>query len=163
MKRLIDWPQAYLGLTINWGAIMGYTAAAGSADWSVVAPLYFGAALWTLFYDTIYAHQDMRDDVKAGVKSTALLFAGNTRPILSGFAGLAGAGLAASGVAAGCGAPFFASAAAAGGHLLWQVWTVDLDSRADCSAKFASNKWYGALVYAGIIADNVMAGAPLLS
>ena len=72
MKRLIDWPQAYLGLTINWGAIMGYTAAAGSADWSVVAPLYFGAALWTLFYDTIYAHQDMRDDVKAGVKSTAL-------------------------------------------------------------------------------------------
>ena len=105
----------------------------------------------------------MRDDVKAGVKSTALLFAGNTRPILSGFAGLAGAGLAASGVAAGCGAPFFVSAAAAGGHLLWQVWTVDLDSREDCSAKFASNKWYGALVYAGIVADGALSGAPPLS
>ena len=163
MKRVTFWPQAFLGLTINWGALVGYAAVAGSCDWGVVAPLYLSGAAWTIVYDTIYAHQDMRDDVKAGVKSTALLFAGNTRPILSGFAGLAGAGLAASGVAAGCGAPFFVSAAAAGGHLLWQVWTVDLDSREDCSAKFASNKWYGALVYAGIVADGALSGAPPLS
>lgn len=159
MKRVTFWPQAFLGLTINWGALVGYSAVAGSCDWGIVAPLYLSGAAWTLVYDTIYAHQDMRDDVKAGVKSTALLFAGNTRPILTAFAGLAGLGLATSGAAAGCGVPFFAGAAAAGGHLMWQVWTVDLESRHDCSAKFASNKWYGAIVYSSILADQVLSSS----
>ena len=79
-------PQAYLGLTFNWGALLGYSAVAGSCDWSIVLPLYAGGVCWTLVYDTIYAHQDKADDVHAGVKSTALLFAENTRPWLAAFA-----------------------------------------------------------------------------
>lgn len=50
-------PQAFLGLTINWGALMGYAAAQGSCNWAVCLPLYLGGAAWTLVYDTIYAHQ----------------------------------------------------------------------------------------------------------
>jgi len=78
MKRITWWPQAFLGLTFNWGAIMGWTAVAGSLD---AAPLllYAGCILWTLGYDTIYAHQDKEDDARIGVKSTALLFGGNSR------------------------------------------------------------------------------------
>ena len=79
-------PQAYLGATFNWGALLGYAAIQGSCHWPAVLPLYFGGICWTLVYDTIYAHQDKTDDVTAGVKSTALLFGEQTRPWLSGFA-----------------------------------------------------------------------------
>ncbi len=50
-------PQAYLGLTINWGALMGWAAVRGSCDWAVVLPLYGAGVCWSLVYDTIYAHQ----------------------------------------------------------------------------------------------------------
>lgn len=79
-------PQAFLGLTFNWGALLGYAAVQGSCNWPIVVPLYLGGVCWTLVYDTIYAHQDKVDDISAGVKSTALLFGENTRPWLTSFA-----------------------------------------------------------------------------
>ena len=57
MKRLTDWPQAVLGLAFNWGALLGWSAVAGSTDWSICLPLYAGGVFWTLVYDSIYAHQ----------------------------------------------------------------------------------------------------------
>ena len=77
-------PQAYLGLTINWGALLGWAAVRGSCDWDVVLPLYLSGVAWTLIYDTIYAHMDKADDVKANIKSTALLFGGHTKLALTG-------------------------------------------------------------------------------
>ena len=74
MKRVTGWTQAFLGLTFNWGALLGWAAVRGACDWTVVLPLYFGGVAWTLVYDTIYAHQDKKDDVLAGIKSTALTF-----------------------------------------------------------------------------------------
>lgn len=85
MKRLTYWPQLVLGFAFNWGAMLGWSAVAGMVNWPVVLPLYVGSIFWTLIYDTIYAHQDKNDDVKAGVKSTALLFADRTKPVLSAF------------------------------------------------------------------------------
>lgn len=85
MKRVTYWPQLVLGFAFNWGAMLGWSAVAGAVDWSVVLPLYAGSILWTLVYDTIYAHQDKTDDVHAGVKSTALLFGDKTKPVLSAF------------------------------------------------------------------------------
>ena len=70
MKRITWWPQAWLGLTFNWGALMGWAAVTGGLAWPAVA-LYGAGIAWTLGYDTIYAHQDRRDDVVAGVKSSA--------------------------------------------------------------------------------------------
>lgn len=57
MKRVTYWPQAFLGLTINWGAMLGYAAVQGHCDWPLVLPLYAAGITWTLVYDTIYAHQ----------------------------------------------------------------------------------------------------------
>jgi 4-hydroxybenzoate polyprenyltransferase len=73
MKRITWWPQAFLGLTFNWGALLGWAAATGRIELPSVM-LYIGGLAWTLGYDTIYAHQDKRDDSRIGVKSTARRF-----------------------------------------------------------------------------------------
>ena len=78
-------PQAFLGLTFNWGALLGYAAVHGYLDWHIL-PLYAHGVCWTLVYDTIYAHQDKEDDIVVGIKSTALLFGDRTKAILAAFA-----------------------------------------------------------------------------
>jgi 4-hydroxybenzoate polyprenyltransferase len=80
-KRVTWWPQIVLGVVFGWGAPMGYAAATGRLQWPALL-LYLAAICWILGYDTIYAHQDREDDALIGVKSTARLFAGNTRPFL---------------------------------------------------------------------------------
>ncbi|KAG6581547.1 4-hydroxybenzoate polyprenyltransferase, mitochondrial, partial [Cucurbita argyrosperma subsp. sororia] len=151
MKRFTFWPQAYLGLTFNWGALLGWAAIRESLDPAIVLPLYLSGVFWTLVYDTIYAHQDKEDDLKVGVKSTALRFGDSTKEWISMF-GVANIGcLALSGYNADIGWPFYALLAAASGQLAWQISTVDLSSRADCNRKFISNKWFGALVFSGIL------------
>ena len=74
MKRITWWPQAFLGLTFNFGALMGWTAVTGGSFEFGTILMYAGAFFWTLGYDTIYAHQDREDDQMVGIKSTALLF-----------------------------------------------------------------------------------------
>lgn len=151
MKRFTFWPQAFLGLTFNWGALLGWAAVKGNIDPAIVLPLYFSGVFWTLVYDTIYAHQDKEDDLKVGVKSTALRFGDSTKKWIMGF-GIACIGsLALGGFNAEIGWPYYASLAAASGQLAWQIWTVDLSSRADCNRKFVSNKWFGAIVFSGIL------------
>lgn len=78
MKRITWWPQAFLGLTFNFSALMGYCAITNDITTAVIL-LYIGGIFWTLGYDTIYAHQDKDDDLIAGVKSTALRFGKNSK------------------------------------------------------------------------------------
>ncbi|KAI8101266.1 hypothetical protein M9435_001374 [Picochlorum sp. BPE23] len=156
MKRITGWPQAFLGLTINWGAFMGWAAVHGSCSWDIVGPLYASGVFWTLVYDTIYAHQDTRDDVKAGVKSTALTFGERTKPMLWGFAACNIASMAAAGVMAECHGPFFIGMTAAAAQLAWQIQTVNLTNPEDCARKFKSNWWYGCSIFAGIVADKLL-------
>ncbi|XP_057466135.1 4-hydroxybenzoate geranyltransferase 2 [Actinidia eriantha] len=151
MKRLTFWPQAFLGLTFNWGALLGWSAVKGSLDPAVVFPLYISGVFWTLVYDTIYAHQDKEDDLKVGVKSTALLFGDSTKKWVTGFGMACIFSLALSGFNANIGWPFYAFLAAASGQLAWQIFTVDLSCRADCNRKFVSNKWFGAIIFSGIL------------
>jgi 4-hydroxybenzoate polyprenyltransferase len=96
-------PQAYLGLTFNWGALLGWAAVRGGLDLSVVVPLYLSGVCWTLVYDTIYAHQDKDDDTKVGVKSTALRFGNDTQTWLTGFSTACVTGLTLAGSNAGLG------------------------------------------------------------
>lgn len=151
MKRLTFWPQAYLGLTFNWGALLGWAAVRGSLDAFIVVPLYASGVFWTLVYDTIYAHQDKEDDLKVGVKSTALRFGDSTKEWVTGFGLACMSSLALSGLNADLGWPYYTFLAAASGHLAWQIYTVDLSNRADCNRKFVSNKWFGALIFSGIL------------
>ena len=83
-KRFTWWPQAFLGLAFNWGALMIYVAHSGVLRLEAIL-LYAAGIIWTLFYDTIYAHQDREDDALIGVKSTARLFADRTPTWLFAF------------------------------------------------------------------------------
>ena len=73
MKRITFWPQAFLGITFNWGVLVGFSAITGTLTPAALI-LYLAAVFWTLGYDTIYAHHNKEDDVLIGVKSTALKF-----------------------------------------------------------------------------------------
>ena len=157
MKRVTYWPQLFLGLTFNWGALVGWTAVTGSLDWPAAA-LYAGGVLWTLGYDKIYAHQDKVDDLKLGVKSTALRLGAASRAWVCGFYALSLAALAASGLLAGLAAWAFVPALIlAGGHLLWQVTGWQPDDPSDCLARFKSNRQFGAYALLAIAAGQMMA------
>jgi 4-hydroxybenzoate polyprenyltransferase len=154
MKRITYWPQFFLGLNFNWGAVMGWAAVRGDLGWAPLL-LYIGGIAWTLGYDTIYAHQDKEDDVLIGVKSSALALGGRTRPALFVFYAVAIAFWAAAGIAAGTAAPFFVGLALAAAQLLWQARRARIDDGADCLAKFRSNRLAGWLILGGIVAARV--------
>jgi 4-hydroxybenzoate polyprenyltransferase len=155
MKRVTWWPQFFLGLAFNWGALMGWSAVAGGL---ATAPLllYAGGIAWTLGYDTIYAHQDREDDALIGVKSSARRLGTHTRPALAGFYAAAIALFGAAGAAVSLDWPFWIALAAAAVHLGWQVARIDIDSPADCLAKFRSNRIVGWVVLAGIVAGHIV-------
>lgn len=151
MKRITYWPQVILGLTFNWGAFLGWAAIHGSVDLGVCLPLYLAGTCWTIFYDTIYAHQDKVDDALLGIKSTAIKFGDNTKLWLSGFGTSMVGGLVLSGMSAGIGWPYYASVAAVASHLASQVYKLDIDNPTDCANKFISNHQVGLILFLGIV------------
>jgi len=153
MKRITYWPQVFLGLNFNWGALLGWTAVTGSLAWPPVL-LYLGGVFWTIGYDTIYAHQDKEDDVRIGVKSSAIALDSRTRPWLFGFYIVAVLLWAGAGLAAGLGVLFWAGLAGAALQLVWQAARVAIDDPSDCLAKFRSNRAVGWLMLAGIVAGH---------
>ena len=145
-KRFTWWPQVFLGLAFNWGALLAWTAATGSLDWPAVL-LYCAGITWTLFYDTIYAHQDKEDDALIGVKSTARLFGEDTPRWLKWF--LVGAVLLMAAGMIGAIAPTanplqltvaLCGVWAFGWHLAWQLKSIDIDDPAHCLTLFRSNR-----------------------
>ncbi len=151
MKRITYWPQAWLGFTFNWGALVGWTAVTGELGWPAIL-LYLGGVAWTLGYDTIYAHQDKEDDALIGVKSSALKLGQASRPWILIFYGLALLLFAASGVAAEVSWPYFVGLAGVGLHFLWQGSTVNIDDPSGCLRRFKSNRDVGWLLSAGALA-----------
>ena len=154
MKRITYWPQIFLGLNFNWGALIGWTAITGALAWPPVL-LYLGGVLWTIGYDTIYAHQDKEDDVRIGVKSSALALGRHTRPWLFAFYSAAVAFWGAAGSIAGLGALFWAGLGLSAVQLAWQAARVDIDNPSDCLAKFRSNRAVGWLLLAGIVGGHL--------
>jgi 4-hydroxybenzoate polyprenyltransferase len=149
MKRVTYWPQFFLGLAFNYGALLGWAAVRGDLDWPALS-LYVAGIAWTLGYDTIYAHQDKEDDALIGVKSTALRLGRATRPWLAGFYTATVVLLALTGALRGLNWIFYVALAIGALQLAWQVSTVNLDRPADCLAKFKSNRAFGWLILAGI-------------
>ncbi|MBD3676821.1 MAG: 4-hydroxybenzoate octaprenyltransferase [Rhodobacteraceae bacterium] len=151
-KRFTWWPQIFLGLAFNWGALLAWAAHTGSLEAAPVL-LYLSGIAWTIFYDTIYAHQDKEDDALIGVKSTARLFGGNTRPWLRGFMVLAVLLMGAAVLLAlvpdsnplrlviALGAPW-----AFGWHMAWQMRDLDIDDPDTCLKLFRSNRDAGLIV-----------------
>lgn len=150
-KRFTDWPQFFLGLAFSWGALMGWAAVFAELALPPLL-LYIGAIAWTIGYDTIYAHQDKEDDALVGVRSTARLFAENTKIWLVLFYGLfAGMALAAFWLT-GVAWPAYAGLAIAVVLLGWQIRVIDIDDADQCLALFKANSRVGLIVFAGLIA-----------
>ncbi|KGM48228.1 4-hydroxybenzoate octaprenyltransferase [Pseudooceanicola atlanticus] len=150
-KRFTWWPQIFLGLAFNWGAILAWAAHSESLSWPPFV-LYVAGISWTLFYDTIYAHQDKEDDALIGVKSTARLFANQTPRWLRRF--LVGAvmlmGLTVLGAALPDANPLALVVALAGPwafgwHLAWQLRRLDMDDHDRLLMLFRSNRDAGLL------------------
>ena len=145
-KRFTWWPQVFLGLAFNWGILLAWTATTGWLGWPAVV-IYAAGIAWTLFYDTIYAHQDTEDDALIGVKSTARLFGSDTpkwlRWFLMASVSLFGAGLI---LALGAQVNVLALVVALGGvwafgwHLAWQLKSLDIDDPEKCMMLFRSNR-----------------------
>lgn len=154
-KRFTHWPQAVLGLTFNWGALLGWAAVRGELDPAAFA-LYAGCLLWTLGYDTIYAHQDKEDDALVGIKSTALRLGDSTQSWLFVFYGAAVFLFALAGYLAQLAWPFFAVLTLVGLHLFRQAVRTDLDDPAACLAAFRSNRAVGWIMFAGIVAARML-------
>ena len=157
-KRYTFWPQAVLGLTFKWGALVGWAAVTGSLALPAVA-LYAGSVLWTIGYDTIYAHQDKEDDLLVGVKSTALRFGPATRRWVAGFYAGAVALWGVAGALAGAGPLFLLALALAAVQLAWQVRSLDIDDPGNCLVRFKSNRIVGWLLLGGLAADMAWAAA----
>lgn len=134
--------------------MLGWSALYGSCDWSVCLPLYAAGISWTLVYDTIYALQDKKDDIKAGVRSTALRFGKNIKPWLATFSASTVGFLALAGYINEQGLPFYlVSVGAAAAHFVWQLKTLKVDDVKDASRKFRANAGLGLIVVMGIVLD----------
>lgn len=145
MKRITWWPQAWLGLTFNWGIPVAYVAVAGGFDLAA-GLLYAAAVFWTLGYDTIYACQDKEDDALVGVKSSARALGRGARSGVAIFYVLTAALAGAAGLAAGAAPAFLAGFAVFAAHLGWQAVRLDPDKGALCLALFKSNREAGLIL-----------------
>jgi 4-hydroxybenzoate polyprenyltransferase len=160
MKRITYWPQLFLGIAFNWGALLGWAAVTGSLA-SAPILLYAGGIAWTLAYDTIYAHQDKDDDLLIGLKSTALKFGAATPRWLLLFFALALLLIWFAGLLAGAGWVFTIGIVAAGFHAIWQLRQLDIADAGRCLMLFRSNRDFGLLVFAGAVLDSLMKGGAI--
>ena len=150
MKRITWWPQFFLGLAFNWGAVLGYAAVTGRLDW-IAGLLYLSGIIWTLGYDTIYALQDKEDDALIGVKSTARLFGSSARIWIAAFFSITILGLGGVGWLAGLDWPYWLALAVMAGHFIWQVARLRPDDSADCLTKFRANRDAGLIILIGFL------------
>ncbi|WP_417232897.1 UbiA family prenyltransferase [Brevundimonas sp.] len=182
MKRITWWPQAWLGLTFNWGALMGFAAATSSFGWlgmlnhwaadgqieyfhidggqpgliSVAAILlYLGGVFWTLGYDTVYALQDIDDDAMVGVKSSARRLGANVQRGVGAFYVIAVILTVAAGLTAGLGPVFYVALLPWAAHLFRQVRDVRPDNPALALRLFRSNREAGLILLLAIILGTV--------
>jgi 4-hydroxybenzoate polyprenyltransferase len=155
MKRFTSWPQAMLGIAFSWGALIGWAAQTGG----LAAPtiwFYLSCIVWTIGYDTIYAIQDRKDDVEAGVKSTALLFGDHVTLGVALFylATIVCAEIAL--LSAGAGLLAHLGLLAFAGHLVWQIRQLDDADEARALRLFRSNGTAGFVLFAGLFAENLL-------
>ena len=155
MKRFTWWPQVFLGIAFNWGALLAWAAHAGGLSMAPVL-LYLGGIAWTLHYDTIYAHQDREDDALIGVKSTARLFGPRTKGWLvlfvSAAVALTGAAvMLALGHRPAAMAVALAGVALYGADMARQVHRLDIHDADLCLALFRANRDTGLILVAAFL------------
>ena len=154
-KRFTDWPQFFLGLAFSWGALMGWAGLFGSLSLAPIV-LYAAAILWTIGYDTIYAHQDKEDDELIGVRSTARLFGDQTRLWLIGLYGATVLLMLIAFALAGAGWLSYVGLIVAGGMFAYQIAVLDINDGEQCRALFLSNNRVGLIIFAGLFLSSLL-------
>jgi len=152
MKRWHHLPQLHLGIAFSWAIPMAYAAERGSIDLTAML-LFLANVLWTVAYDTMYAMADREDDLKIGVKSTAILFGRFDRLIIGGLQLATLALFALIGLHAGLGWAYGVGLLAAAGFALWQQWLIRKREPTACIAAFKNNQWFGMAVFMGVAVD----------
>jgi len=154
-KRFTWWPQVFLGIAFNWGALLGWAAHVGYLS---LPPIYLYAAgiAWTLHYDTIYAHQDREDDALIGVHSTARLFDRDTPKFLCLCTGITVIFAALAVLMAGAGWIGLLGPLALGGFMAWQVRELDMDDPAQCLRLFRATRFGGLAMLGFLLIDAVV-------
>jgi 4-hydroxybenzoate polyprenyltransferase len=149
MKRYHYMPQVHLGAAFGWAAPMAFTAQANE-----ITPLtwliYMATVLWTTAYDTMYAMADREDDLKIGVKSTAILFGEADKLIIGLLQVLLIINLIFIGTRASLGLYYFLGVAAASGFAIYQQYLIKDREPQKCFQAFLNNNWFGLCVFAGI-------------
>ena len=143
------------GLAFNWGALLGWSAVSGAVYWPVAGALYTGGVFWTLVYDSIYAHQDKTDDVRVGIRSTALLFGERTRSVLTAFSASSMGCIALAGYLNAQGAPFFIGTGLAAAQLARIIQRTDFDDRESCGKGFVACRFVGFWIWMGALGDYI--------
>jgi 4-hydroxybenzoate polyprenyltransferase len=151
MKRFTYLAQVHLGLAFSWAIPMAY--AAQTNDVPLIAWLLVtGNLIWTVAYDTIYAMVDREDDLRVGVKSTAILFGELDRLFIAGMQLAVIVVLLLVAQQGALGASFRLALGVAGALFIYQQWLIRRRERAACFKAFLNNNWVGAAIFAGIVA-----------
>lgn len=150
MKRITFYPQVFLGLTFNLGILFASTATAGGITFSSLL-LYISNVIWTVIYDSFYGYQDLEDDLKIGVKSTAIKFGNQPQKILFTLTVIYFLLLIAVGVISHLNFAYFPLILLAAAHLTCQIKTCNFNDKKNCLEKFKSNFWVGVIVLTAII------------
>jgi 4-hydroxybenzoate polyprenyltransferase len=152
MKRIFPLPQFYLGVAFGWAVPMAFTAQRGAvsrAGWVI----FFVAVLWAAIYDTLYAMVDREDDLKLGVKSSAILFGDLDRLIIGAMQLMMLFALWLVGHSLQFGRWYLAGIAAAAACFLYQQWIIRYRDPAACFRAFLSNNFAGMAIFIGILLE----------
>ena len=156
MKRFTYWPQLFLGITFNYGLILGWTSVVGEIS---IAPiiLYLGAIFWTLGYDTIYGFQDIKDDEIIGVKSTSIKFKNNPKKFLLICYSILVISILTTGLLMNFNLLFFIILIIPILHLfLYQIKEFNSKDKENCLKIFRSNNFFGALILINIFIGKIL-------
>ena len=154
MKRYTYWPQLFLGITFNYGLILGWTSIRESIDYVPII-FYVGAIFWTLAYDTIYGFQDIKDDEIIGVKSTSIKFKNNPKQFLTLCYLITSTCTLLSGYLMNFNIIFFIIMVIPITHLFLQIKNLNINNSQNCMKIFKSNNIFGFLILLNILAGNI--------
>lgn len=152
MKRVTHYPQVVLGAAFSWGILMAFTAVTGELPrhaWLI----YIANLLWTVAYDTLYAMVDRDDDLKIGIKSTAVLLGDADRLGVGILQALTLLTLILLGNQLEAGISYYLGLLAAAALFGWQQWQVRERERSACFNAFLNNHWVGSAIFAGLFMD----------
>ena len=153
-KRITHWPQFFLAITFNIGVLIGYTSITNNITLEIIF-LYFAGIFWTLGYDTIYAHQDIEDDISIGVKSTAILFGNSSKYWIILFYTMMVICLLVFGFISSQKLIFFFSITLVIIHQLSQIIKLDIKRPEVCLAIFKSNQYLGIIVCLALLSNYI--------